>query len=82
MSARAPINYADASPQVRAVYDDIKASRKVEDHEVGFCPCGGDNAAHGALGQRGGVGAVPGDYGDSGAGGEFVDPAAGWLECP
>ena len=26
-----PIDYADASPDVRAVYDDIKTSRKVED---------------------------------------------------
>ena len=26
-----PIDYADASPQVRAVYDDIKASRNVPD---------------------------------------------------
>lgn len=26
-----PIDYADASPEVRAVYDDIKTSRKVED---------------------------------------------------
>src|SRR5262245_12339174 len=26
-----PIDYANASPEVRAVYDDIKTSRKVED---------------------------------------------------
>ena len=26
-----PIEYKDASPEVRAVYDDIKAARKVED---------------------------------------------------
>ena len=26
-----PINYADASPAVRAVFDDIKATRKVDD---------------------------------------------------
>ena len=26
-----PINYADASPAVRAVFDDIKATRRVED---------------------------------------------------
>ncbi|HEY2138339.1 MAG TPA: carboxymuconolactone decarboxylase family protein [Xanthobacteraceae bacterium] len=26
-----PIDYADASPQVRAVFDDIKATRKVDD---------------------------------------------------
>ena len=26
-----PIEYADASPQVRAVYDDIKTSRNVPD---------------------------------------------------
>lgn len=26
-----PIDYADASPEVRAVYDDIKTTRKVED---------------------------------------------------
>jgi len=26
-----PIEYADASPEVRAVFDDIKTSRKVED---------------------------------------------------
>src|SRR6202044_4190624 len=31
MPARAPIEYRDASPQVRAVYDDIKRSRNVED---------------------------------------------------
>jgi len=26
-----PIEYADASPEIRAVHDDIKAARKVED---------------------------------------------------
>src|SRR6476619_3766371 len=26
-----PIEYVDASPQVRAIFDDIKASRKIED---------------------------------------------------
>jgi len=26
-----PIEYADASPEVRAVYDDIKTSRKIDD---------------------------------------------------
>jgi AhpD family alkylhydroperoxidase len=31
MSRPKPIEYADASPQVRAVFDDIKRSRKVED---------------------------------------------------
>ena len=31
MSRSQPINYADASPQVRAVFDDIKLSRKVDD---------------------------------------------------
>jgi AhpD family alkylhydroperoxidase len=31
MSRPNPIEYADASPQVRAVFDDIKRSRKVED---------------------------------------------------
>ena len=31
MSRPHPIEYADASPQVRAVFDDIKRSRKVED---------------------------------------------------
>jgi hypothetical protein len=31
MSRPIPIEYADASPQVRAVFDDIKRSRKVED---------------------------------------------------
>jgi AhpD family alkylhydroperoxidase len=31
MSRPQPIEYADASPQVRAVFDDIKKSRKVED---------------------------------------------------
>ncbi len=31
MSAVEPIHYADASPEVRAVYDDIKASRQVAD---------------------------------------------------
>jgi AhpD family alkylhydroperoxidase len=31
MSRPVPIEYADASPQVRAVYDDIKRSRNVED---------------------------------------------------
>ncbi len=31
MSGRKPIEYRDASPEVRAVYDDIKTSRKVED---------------------------------------------------
>ena len=29
--ALAPIDYADASPQVRAVYDDIKSTRNVPD---------------------------------------------------
>ena len=29
--AQKPIEYADASPAVRAVFDDIKSSRKVED---------------------------------------------------
>jgi AhpD family alkylhydroperoxidase len=29
-AARAPVEYADASPQVRAVYDDIMATRKVD----------------------------------------------------
>lgn len=31
MSGRKPIEYRDALPEVRAVYDDIKASRQVED---------------------------------------------------
>ena len=31
MAKPQPIDYADASPDVRAVYDDIKTSRKVED---------------------------------------------------
>jgi AhpD family alkylhydroperoxidase len=31
MTRSQPIDYANASPQVRAVYDDIKATRKVED---------------------------------------------------
>jgi len=31
MSARDPIEYRDASPEVRAVFDDIKRTRKVED---------------------------------------------------
>ena len=31
MNPTAPIEYADASPQVRAVYDDIKKSRNVPD---------------------------------------------------
>jgi AhpD family alkylhydroperoxidase len=31
MSRSQPIDYADASPQVRAVFDDIKLSRKVDD---------------------------------------------------
>src|SRR5271165_2545067 len=31
MSKRMPIDYAQASPAVRAVYDDIKKLRKVED---------------------------------------------------
>jgi AhpD family alkylhydroperoxidase len=31
MQGRSPIEYADASPQVRAVYDDIKKTRNVPD---------------------------------------------------
>ena len=31
MNATAPVEYADASPQVRAVYDDIKKTRNVPD---------------------------------------------------
>lgn len=31
MSKPQPIEYADAAPEVRAVFDDIKTSRKVED---------------------------------------------------
>src|SRR5207245_3189059 len=31
MSRPKPIEYADAAPQVRAVFDDIKHSRKVDD---------------------------------------------------
>jgi AhpD family alkylhydroperoxidase len=31
MHARQPVEYHDASPQVRAVFDDIKTSRKVDD---------------------------------------------------
>jgi AhpD family alkylhydroperoxidase len=31
MSAHGPIEYRDASPEVRAVFDDIKATRKVDD---------------------------------------------------
>jgi AhpD family alkylhydroperoxidase len=31
MPPRVPIEYRDASPQVRAVYDDIKRTRQVED---------------------------------------------------
>ena len=31
MSARGPIEYRDTSPEVRAVFDDIKRTRKVED---------------------------------------------------
>ena len=30
MSAAAPIEYAQASPEVRAVYDDIMATRKID----------------------------------------------------
>jgi hypothetical protein len=29
-AAQAPIEYADASPEVRAVYDDIMATRKID----------------------------------------------------
>ena len=31
MSAHSPIEYRDAAPEVRAVFDDIKATRKVAD---------------------------------------------------
>ena len=31
MSARGPIEYRDASPEIRAVFDDIKRTRQVED---------------------------------------------------
>ena len=31
MSAHAPVEYRDASAEVRAVFDDIKATRKVDD---------------------------------------------------
>ena len=31
MRAQGPIEYADASPEVRAVFDDIKRTRQVED---------------------------------------------------
>ena len=31
MPPRAPIEYRDASPQVRAVFDDIKRTRQVAD---------------------------------------------------
>jgi AhpD family alkylhydroperoxidase len=31
MSSRGPIEYRDASPEVRAVFDDIKRTRQVED---------------------------------------------------
>src|ERR1700719_4597592 len=31
MSAQGPIEYRDASPQVRAIFDDIKRTRQVED---------------------------------------------------
>lgn len=31
MSRPQPVEYADASPQVRAVFDDIKQSRKIDD---------------------------------------------------
>ena len=31
MSPRSPIEYRDAAPEVRAVFDDIKRTRKVED---------------------------------------------------
>src|SRR5271156_6046360 len=31
MPSRTPIEYRDASPQVRAVFDDIKRTRQVED---------------------------------------------------
>ena len=31
MSPSRPIEYADATPEVRAVFDDIKARRKIED---------------------------------------------------
>ena len=31
MAPRGPIEYADAAPEVRAVYDDIKRARRVED---------------------------------------------------
>ncbi len=34
MSTPAPIEYADASPEVRAVYDDIKKSRDVPDVNI------------------------------------------------
>jgi AhpD family alkylhydroperoxidase len=31
MSAHAPIEYRDAAPEIRAVFDDIKATRKVDE---------------------------------------------------
>ena len=31
MAALQPIEYADAPPEVRAVYDDIKATRQIKD---------------------------------------------------
>src|SRR6202167_1956231 len=31
MSGRMPIDYRDAAPEVRAVFDDIKRTRKVDD---------------------------------------------------
>ena len=31
MAPRGPIEYADAAPEVRAVYDDIKRARRVDD---------------------------------------------------
>jgi hypothetical protein len=40
MNRPQPIEYGDASPQVRAVFDDIKRSRNVEDVN-NFCHCPG-----------------------------------------
>ena len=47
MAASGPIEYADAAPEVRAVYDDIKRARRVEDVNNFWKYLARDPASHG-----------------------------------
>jgi len=53
MTTTSPIEYVDAPPQVRAVYDDIKKTRNVADvNNFWKYPCAGPGNAQAHMGER------------------------------